>query len=522
MSEKLAGSDTPRLSELLAALSHVSDLGMGHPLGEALHSCLLATRLGQKLDLGDPELSDVYFTALLAHIGCNASAHETALLFGGDEIEVRRKGEPLDHARPAEVMRFFGALTEHGGPFERMAMLARAAYGWKIAWDTLPRATCDVGAVTARRLGLSEGVQLALKHYLERWDGKGRPRGLTAEEIPLAARIAQVAAQAVLFERLLGPAGAVQVIRERAGSSLDPGPAAELSEDMLITLAEEDVWEAALIEEPGARPILTEQDIEVIVRAFADLSDLKAPFSIGHSSAVAELAEEAGRRLGLDERELLVLRRASLLHDLGKVGVAGGTLAKEGPLTRAEWEQVRLHPYHTGRILSASTAFAPLVETAWSHHERLDGGGYDRALGAKSLPMAARVLAAANAFEALLQDRPYRRACSVDAAAGALGEEVADGRLDGEAVRAVLEACGRNGAVPTMWPRGLTSREVEVLRLAAAGKPKKQIATELGIAAKTADNHLQHAYRKIGVSTRASAALFVMEHGLLPPRSLSS
>jgi HD-GYP domain-containing protein (c-di-GMP phosphodiesterase class II)/DNA-binding CsgD family transcriptional regulator len=511
---------SPRLSELLAALSHVSDLGMGHPLGEALHACVLATRLGEKLGLDEDELSDVYFTALLAHIGCNASAHETALLFGGDEIEVRRKGEPLDHARPAEVLRFFGELMQHGGPFERMAMLARAAYGWKIGWDTLPRATCDVGAVTARRLGLSEGVQTALKHYLERWDGKGRPRGLAAEEIPLAARVAQVAAQAVLFERLLGAAGALQVVRERAGSSLDPRPATRLSEEMLTDLAEEDVWEAAIEEEPGARPILSERDVEVIVRAFADLSDLKAPFSIGHSSAVAELAEQAGRRLGLDERELLVLRRASLLHDLGKVGVPGGTLAKEGPLTRAEWENVRLHPYHTGRILAASTALSPLVETAWSHHERLDGGGYDRALGARSLPMEARVLAAANAFEALLQDRPYRRGSSVDAAADALGKEVAEGRLDGEAVRAVLEASGGNGAVPAKWPCGLTSREVEVLRLAAAGKPRKQIASELGIAAKTADNHLQHAYRKIDVSTRASAALFVMEHGLLPPRSV--
>jgi len=510
----------PRLSELLAALSHVSDLGMGHPLGEALHACVLATRLGEKLGLGETELADVYFTALLAHIGCNASAHETALLFGGDEIEVRRKGEPLDHARPSEVMRFFGALTEHRGPFERMAMLARAAHGWKIGWDTLPRATCDVGAMTARRLGLSESVQAALRHYLERWDGKGRPLGLAGEAVPRPARVAQVAAHAVLFDRLLGAAGAVQVIRERAGSALDPAAAAELTEEMLAALGEEDVWEAALEEEPGPRRVLRDPEIELVVRAFADLSDLKAPFSIGHSSAVADLAEKAGRRLGLGEPDLVVLRRAAMLHDLGKVGVPGGTLAKEGPLTRSEWEQVRLHPYHTGRILSASTALAPLVEPAWSHHERLDGGGYDRALAARSLSMDARVLAAANAFEALLQDRPYREGCSVDAAADALNRDVAGGRLDGEAVGAVLEAAGGNGAVPTTWPYELTSREVEVLRLAASGKPTKQVAATLGIAAKTADNHLQHAYRKIGVSTRASAALFVMEHGLLPPRSL--
>jgi HD-GYP domain-containing protein (c-di-GMP phosphodiesterase class II) len=493
---------------------------MGHPLGEALHACVVATRIGQNLDLSESELSDVYYTALLAHIGCNASAHETALLFGGDEIEVRRTGEPIDHARPQEVLRFFLALSNGAGPVDRIAMLARAAHGWRIAWDTLPRATCDVGAVTARRLGLSEEVQRALKHYLERWDGKGRPLGMTGEEIPQAARVAQVAAQAVMFERLVGAAGAVAVIRDRAGATLDPEPVAVLDPRLLETLGESDVWELALTEEPGPRPVLDDSQVESVVHAFADLSDLKAPFSIGHSSAVATLADNAGRKLGFGEAELLRLRRASLLHDLGKVGVPGGILAKEGELSRAEWEQVRLHPYHTGRILSASAALSPLVETACSHHERLDGRGYHRGLTARSLSMDARVLAAANVFEALLQDRPYRPARSVDDAARRLESEAGMGSLDAEAVSAVLATVGREGAgVPSAWPCGLTQREVEVLRLAASGRSKQQIAQSLGVAPKTADNHLQHAYSKIGVSTRASAALFVMEHGLLPPRS---
>jgi HD-GYP domain-containing protein (c-di-GMP phosphodiesterase class II) len=513
----------PRLSELLAALSHVSDLGMGHPLGEALRACVLATRLGEKLGLSESELSDVYYTALLAHIGCNASAHETALLFGGDEIEVRKTGEPIDHARPAEVMRFFAALSDGAGPIERMAMLARAAYGWKVAWDTLPRATCDVGAVTARRLGLSEEVQRALKHYLERWDGKGRPLGLSADEIPLAARVAQVAAHGVMFERLVGAAGAVEVIRDRGGASMDPRPAAALDAELLETLAGADVWELALAEEPGEQPTLGEHEVDTVVQAFADLSDLKAPFSIGHSSAVATLTENAGAKLGFDGTELITLRRAALLHDLGKVGVPGGILAKEGELSRTEWEQVRLHPYHTGRILSASEALSTLVEAAESHHECLNGCGYHRGLMARSLSMDARVLGAANAFEALLQDRPYRTGCTVEAAAEELQDRVTAGRLDADAVQAVLDIVGRNGdGVTPAWPRGLTPREVEVLRLAASGRSKQQIAQELGIAPKTADNHLQHAYRKIGVSTRASAALFVMEHGLLPPRSAVS
>jgi HD-GYP domain-containing protein (c-di-GMP phosphodiesterase class II) len=493
---------------------------MGHPLGEALRACVLATRIGEELDLGEVELADVYYTALLAHIGCNASAHETALLFGGDEIEVRRTGEPIDHARPQEVMRFFLALTNGAGAVGRLTMLARAAYGWKIGWDTLPRATCDVGAVTARRLGLSDEIQSALKHYLERWDGKGRPLGLKGEAIPPAARIAQVAGQAVMFERLVGAAGALDVIRDRAGVALDPGAASALDARMLETLDEADVWELALTDEPGPRPTLDDPEVDAVVSAFADLSDLKAPFSIGHSSAVATLADSAGRKLGLGEVELLHLRRAALLHDLGKVGVPGGILAKEGDLSRAEWEQVRLHPYHTGRILSASAALEPLVEPACSHHERLDGRGYHRGLTARSLSMDARVLAAANAFEALLQDRPYRAGCSIDDAAHRLEGEVGSGHLDAEAVCAILEAVGREGeGVPGPRPCGLTQREVEVLRLAASGKSKQQIAESLGVAPKTADNHLQHAYSKIGVSTRASAALFVMEHGLLPPRS---
>jgi HD-GYP domain-containing protein (c-di-GMP phosphodiesterase class II) len=513
------GAAGPRLSELLAALSYVSDLGMGHPLGEALRACVLATRLGEELSLDEQDVADVYYTALLAHIGCNASAHETALLFGGDEIEVRRQGEPLDHARPSEVLRFFRALMEGAGPFERVAMLARAAHGWKTGWDTLPRATCDVGAATARRIGMPATVQDALEHYLERWDGKGRPRGLAGEDVPLAARVAQVAAQAVLFERLVGAQGAVEIVRARGGAALDPVAARALRAGMLETVAGEDVWEAALADEPGPRPVLREEQVEAVVRAFGDLSDLKAPFSIGHSSAVAELIEAAGERLGFGVLEQRVARQAALLHDLGKVGVPGGILANPGPLSRHEWEQVRLHPYHTGRILSASPALEPLVEPACSHHERLDGGGYHRGLTARALPMNARVLVAANAFDALLQDRPYRTGRSVDEAATWIGAEVVEGRFDGEAVQAVLEAAGRDGDVARgPWPCGLTDREVEVLRLAASGRSKRQIAEALDVSPKTADNHLQHIYRKIGVSTRASAAMFVMEHGLLPPR----
>ncbi len=210
------------------------------------------------------------------------------------------------------------------------------------------------------------------------------------------------------------------------------------------------------------------------------------------------------------------VRRAGLLHDLGRSGVSNGIWDKPGPLTESEWEQVRLHPYHSERILSRSSALAPLAPLAGMHHERQDGSGYHRQAKATIIPMGARLLAAADAYQAMTQERPHRAALTPDAAAGQLGSEAARGRLDPEAVRAVLEAAGHPpDRTRLAWPAGLSDREVQVLRLLARGYSNREMARVLWISPKTAGHHVQHIYAKIGVSTRAAAAMFAMQHDLV-------
>jgi HD-GYP domain-containing protein (c-di-GMP phosphodiesterase class II) len=229
---------------------------------------------------------------------------------------------------------------------------------------------------------------------------------------------------------------------------------------------------------------------------------------------VADLAAAATRCCRLDAASEITMRRAALVHDLGRVAVHPRIWQKAGPLTADEWEQVRLHPYHTERVLSRSPFLSALAPLAGAHHERLDGSGYHRGAGAAELPLPARLLATADAYHAMTEPRPQRDALSTKEAADELARQTHAGRLDSDAVSAVLEAAGQR--VPRLGrPAGLTEREAEVVAMLARGLQTKQIARALGISTKTADRHIQNAYRKIGVSTRAAATLFAMEHGLI-------
>ena len=214
-------------------------------------------------------------------------------------------------------------------------------------------------------------------------------------------------------------------------------------------------------------------------------------------------------------RDRAALRAAALLHDIGRAGVSSAIWDRPGPLGPADWERVRLHAYWTDRVLRRCPGLADLADTAAGHHERLDGTGYHRGVRAPDLSIPARLLAAADVFAALTEQRPYRPAVAAADAARQLDEEVAAGRLDREASAAVVEAAG----LPrprAEWPCGLTDREVEVLRLAARGQSNRQIAQQLSVSERTVGHHLAHTYDKTGRRTRAGAAVFAMEHGLLP------
>jgi HD-GYP domain-containing protein (c-di-GMP phosphodiesterase class II) len=246
----------------------------------------------------------------------------------------------------------------------------------------------------------------------------------------------------------------------------------------------------------------------------AGFTDLLSPYFAGHSTGVADLACKAATRCRLDPEQIGTLRRAGLIHDLGRVAVDPRVWGKPGSLTPDEWEEVRLHPYQTERILSRSGFFSALAPAAAAHHERLDASGYYRGVSGAELGLSARLLAAADAYHAMREPRPHREALAPEDAAEQLGREASEGKLDPDAVTAVIEAAGQP-APKLERPAGLTQREAEVVAMLARGLQTKQVAHELGIATKTADSHVQNAYRKLGVSTRAAATLFAIEHGLI-------
>ena len=266
--------------------------------------------------------------------------------------------------------------------------------------------------------------------------------------------------------------------------------------------------------EPTSEP-LAGRELDTALEAIADFADLKAPCFLGRSRAVAELAGSAAAAEGLDSA---AVRRAALVQDVGRVAVATMIWERTAPLRRDDWERIRLHPYQTERIVGSAPRLAEIARLASFHHERLDGSGYHRGATAPATPASARVLAAADVYVALTAARPYRPAPAPPAAAAELRAQAASGRLDGDAVEAVLAAAGHS-AQRLSRPK-LTERELDVLRLLALGKLTKQVAGELGIARKTADNHIQSIYAKTGVSTRAGATLFAIEHGLLRDNSL--
>lgn len=330
-------------------------------------------------------------------------------------------------------------------------------------------------------------------------------------------RIVHVATDAA-FQRLLGgPEHAARLVGERAGHAFDPDIAACLVEDATEILALDESASACdevLALEPPTPLMLEAESLDRALAAMGSFADLISPYLAGHSAGVAELAGAAAQRCGIDTAGATAIRRAGLLHDLGRVAVHPRIWQKPGPLTADEWEQVRLHPYHTERVLSRSPFLSALSPIAGAHHERLDGSGYHRGAVGPELAFPARLLAAADAYHAMTEPRPHREPLLSERAAQVLAEEASAGRLDPEAVGAVLEAAGQR-APRLERPAGLTEREAEVIAMLARGLQTKQVARALGISVKTADRHIQHAYRKIGVSSRAAATLFAMEHGLV-------
>jgi len=506
-----------RASELIAAVSLAVDIGMAQPLETGLAVCLVAVGLAERLGYEPDLMRRTFRLALLQHVGCTVAAAPVAAVMG-DEMVMRAHAATVDFAGRAEMFRFLLAhVARANPPLGRPAALARAAAGGSRMLATMAD-VCEGAVMLGERLGCGPESQRDLGCVYEYWDGRGFPAGISGEQITEPARVVQVATLAVVAHHAGGVTAAADLVRQRSGHSLAPAAAAMFAGDPAGLLQQVEtpasLWDAVIAAEPvPGEPA----EVDRMLRAVADFTDLKSPVLIGHSSGVAALAEAAAVLMGLPEAEVRTVRRAAWLHDIGRIGVSSAVWGHPGPLSAHQREQVRLHPYHTSRVLDRSRYLRRLGEVAAAHHERLDGSGYFRGARAGQLPPAARLLAAADSYHAMTEPRPYRPALSAAAAAAEICAQADQGRLDGTAVDAVLAAAGHRATRRRpAAPCGLTPREVETLGLVARGLSIRQIARALSIAPKTADGHIQRIYAKTGVSTRAGATLFAMSHDLLP------
>jgi len=484
-----------------------------------LRQCRIALLLGEAVGADPDEQAAAFYLGLLAWVGCTADSHEIAETYG-DDLAVRAESYGVEMAGRSGL----GFLLRRTGAGQsgrqRAQAIASVVANRGSDMTSAMNTHCLMASDMAEQLGLGPEISEPIRHVFERWDGRGVPGDLRAQRVPLAVRLVQLADIAEVHHSRRGLQGAIDEIRRRSGRQFDPDLAAlfcERAGSIFDALEHEPTWDAVLEAEPEPWRWLDGDEIDNALEAVADFVDLKAPWFTGHSRGVSRLAADAAIAAGMPVAEVDDIRRAGLVHDLGRIGVPTTIWNKPGSLTHAELERVRMHPYLTERVLARSPALARLGGLAGCHHERLDGSGYHRGLNGSSLSPGARILAVADTYQAMSEPRPYRPALEPEAAATALRAEVRAGRLDGDAVEDVLQAAGHSRAATRdrARPAGLTAREMEVLILLARGSSASDVAEELVIAEKTARNHTERVYLKLGVSSRAEVAVYAMRHGLI-------
>ena len=516
--ERRPGEALPRRVEVLAGLSVAIDLGLGQPAEHMLRSAVIGCRIADRLGLSPEQRATVYYTSLVMWIGCHADSQEYSRWFG-DDIAVRRDAYLVDWSG-LPYLRFLAGAVGRGEPVpQRVALLASLFRDARGQLSTLIHSHCTSAGALAGHIGLPVSVEDAVRFTFERYDGGGLPAGRSGEEIPIEMRVAQLADVAEVFHRLHGVDAAVAMARRRRGGQFDPTVVDVFlasPDELFADPAGLDAWTAAIGEAPDAEVRLDADGLDRLCCAIGDFADLKCPFTLGHSRAVAALAADTALVLGLDESAVGSVRRAGHLHDVGRLGVTNQVWSKREELTSSEWDRVRMHPYLTDRVLSRIPGLAVERTIARSHHEHLDGSGYPQGIGGSALGVGERILAAAVAYQSALEPRPYRDALTPDDAAARLRRRAANGHLDQDCVDAVLAAAGH----PSRRIRrsdGLTVREREVISLVARGLNNREIAAKLVLSEKTVRNHVERAYAKVGATNRVGASLYALKNGLASP-----
>lgn len=506
-----------RLAELVAAFSLAMDLGLGQPMEHVLRSWRIAARLGDHVGLARDQRGALYYVATLAWVGCVADTPEVAAWFGddiayrSDSYQVELNGLPL-----------FGFMLSHVGAgrpaIDRLRLAANLVGTGGKAIERGLLSHCLSTAQMADELGLGADVRNPLQQLFTRWDGKGVPSGVGGEAIALPMRLFQLADVVEVYHHARGTEAAVEVARERRGGHFDPmlvDAFCAVANDVLDDPATDTDWYSLIAKEPALQRCLSDEELDTALAAVADFTDLRSPSRAGHSRGVADLVARGAAHARLPDAEIVAVRRAALLHDIGLHGVPASILDKASPLSASEAERMRMHAYYTERMLARPPVLARLGAIASLAHERSDGTGYHRGLAGAAIPITGRLLAAACALRALTETRPHRPPMTTKEATAELRGEVRAGRLDADAVDAVLSGAGLSHGKRRTGPAGLTAREVEVLTLIARGASNRRVAQSLGISAKTAGTHIERIYSKIGASTRSTATLFAMQQGLL-------
>ena len=440
----------------------------------------------------------------------------------GDDIAFRRDSYDVDLAGLPMFKFALGHIGAGTSALHRVRLAGALVVTGGKAIERGLMSHCLSTALMAERLGLGDEVCKPLRQWFTRWDGRGVPDGVGGDEVARCVRLFHLADCVEVAYQRGGIDAAVELARSRRGKQFDPEVVdafCALGADLFEGLDETTDWPTVISQDPRLNRPLTESGLDTALEVIADFTDLRSRSRTGHSRAVALLAGRAGQSCGLPHGDVVNLRRAALVHDVGMHGVPATILDKPGPLTSTESERMRMHSYYTERTLARPAGLARIGAVASLVNERLDGSGYHRGLSGSAIPVTGRILAAACAYQAMTEPRTYRPAMTPKAAAAELRNDVRSGRLAGDAVDAVLAAAGQQRPKRAAGPAGLTPREVEVLTLISRGASNKQVAQTLGITPKTAGTHIERIYVKIGASTRSTATLFAMQNGLLDSSS---
>lgn len=411
-----------RLGELLGALSHALDITEGQPEGHCVRCCWIGTNIGREMGLSEAELGELYYVLLLKDLGCSSNAARICQLYLADDLSFKRDFKEIDSSLP-QVLRFVLSHTgAQAGPVERLrAVLNIMKNGGTIARELI-ETRCQRGAEIARKMRFSEKVAVGIQSLDEHWDGGGHAAGLRGAAIPVYSRIALLAQIVDVFHSSSGPDAARREAEARAGTWFDPDIVAAFKRvarraSFWEILASGHLDREILLLEPAnqAEP-LDDSYLDDIAEAFAQVIDSKSPYTGGHSERVALFTDLISEELGMDEQARRWIRRAALLHDIGKLGVSSAILDKPGKLDAEEWAAMKHHAALSELILGRITAFSDLARIAGAHHERIDGRGYPKGLSGDEICRETRIITTADIFDALTAERPYRAAMPISKA----------------------------------------------------------------------------------------------------------